>query len=108
MSDPKTPRYQERFVVLAEVVQLAVLAGLTAYAASNDSGHTGFDPYLLFTLFAPLSLLGTIVWVRDSERRSNQLAGMIITGLLGMALIVILDQTNTLVEYERWLKRGMP
>jgi len=89
---------------------VAAIALIADYAARNDSGHTAWEPFSSLILFLPLVLVGTVCFVAR-----NRLAGVarasvcaLAVGLAGVALIVILDRINRLVQYDRWIYRGMP
>ncbi len=97
-------------IVLAAFLSVGSLLGITAialiavYAFQNKSHHTGAEPYLSFILFVPLAITGAV-----SLRRSGSTGTLALTvGILGIGLVIWLDQTNLLVEYQRWIDRGMP
>ena len=89
---------------------IAVIGLLVLYLIQNDSGHTGFDPYLALFAFVPITIVGL---AHLAFLRFGGLAGWfatlaIIVGISGMGLLVYLDRSNTLLQYEAWIERGMP
>jgi hypothetical protein len=91
----------------AGVIAIVLIGG---YAARNDSGHTGWEPFTSFILFVPLAVIGGVLltlrglFVGITRPSAFALA----VGLAGVILIVCLDRTNRLVQYNRWVQRGMP
>jgi hypothetical protein len=83
------------------------LVGLLAYANANDSGHTGFEPYFLAVLFAATGVISLLAWW-TRKRITPAIAFTGVLGLAGLVAVIYLDQSNRLVQYERWLRRGMP
>jgi len=84
----------------------SVLAVLTAYWLTNDSKHTSFEPWLLLAVFIPGFVIGSTFCVVPSCRPSG--AWTFIASLLGIALLFYLDRSNSLLQYDRWIQRGMP
>lgn len=89
------------------VVAIALIVG---YTARNDSGHTGWEPFTSFILFVPLAVAGAICFSLRHRFTGLARAGVcaLFVGLAGVALIITLDRTNRLVQYERWIHRGHP
>ena len=83
---------------------------LVIYTIYNDSGHTGIDPYRLLVVFVPVAIIGLIhLCVVRSPGHHRWLAASAFTiGLLGAVFLVFLDRSNTLLQYEVWIERGMP
>jgi O-antigen ligase len=79
---------------------------LAAWALTNTSGHTGMDPRWFLLGFAPLVAVGAYACTKAALRRAG--CTVLLVGLLGVALLGWLDHANRLVQYERWLERGMP
>ena len=95
------------FLWVLSTLSGACLVGLMAYVVYNDSGHTGFEPRLLAVLFAGTAAASLLVW----WKRRRTTPAIVLAGLLGLAgcgTLLYLDQTNALVEYNRWIRRGMP
>jgi peptidoglycan/LPS O-acetylase OafA/YrhL len=88
----------------AAALGFAAIIAMVAYAASHSSGHTGWEPFTTLWLFIPLAVAGAVS-LKKSGRPAAFALGI---GLAGISLVVCLDQTNRLVQYERWVKRGMP
>lgn len=89
---------------------LAAWVGILAYAILNKSHHTGWEPYSALYGFAPLLLLGIFGILVHKRQPRLRLPGilLIVIGLLGALTIIYFDQSNQLVQYDRWVKRGMP
>ncbi len=89
------------------VVTIALIAG---YAVRNSSGHTGWEPFTSLILFVPLALVGAVCFGMRNRFTGIARASIcaLAVGLAGVALIVTLDRTNRLVQYDRWIHRGMP
>ena len=90
-----------------DAVAIALIVG---YAARNSSGHTGWEPFTSFILFVPLALLGAVCFAVRHRFTGIARASVcaLAVGLAGVALIVTLDRTNRLVQYDRWIHRGLP
>jgi len=88
----------------ASVVGFLAIIAIAWYAIINSSGHTGWEPFTSLVLFVPLAVVGAVS-LKKSGRPAAFALGI---GLAGISLVVCLDQTNRLVQYERWIKRGMP
>ncbi len=103
-------RLQTLIMMVSSAAGLAAVAGIVSYVLRNDSGHTGFSPYLALGVFIPASLAGLIqlqfLRTPGSARRWAVMA--ILTGIGGICLLVYLDLSNTLLEYGVWCRRGMP
>jgi drug/metabolite transporter (DMT)-like permease len=96
------------FLLLGGVLAICLQAVIAVYAiALNDSGHTGAEPFLTFLYFGPLFCLSLFAWwkKRVLKRTAQFSAAAAIAGIL---LVVLLDVTNMLVQYQRWAKRGLP
>jgi hypothetical protein len=85
---------------------LAVASALIVYAMRNDSGHTGFEPWLLSLPFVSAFLLGAAGLITRSARRPALFAS--VAALAGLALLFYFDYCNVLLQYDRWIERGMP
>ena len=92
------------------VVSALAIALIVCYAVINGAGHTSWEPLRSLALFVPLAFFGGIGLA--ARRRTPRLVpaslSALLIGLAGITLIVTLDQTNRLVEYHRWIRRGMP
>jgi hypothetical protein len=89
------------------VVAIALIAG---YAARNSSGHTGWEPFTSLILFVPLAVVGAVCFALRDRFTGISRASVcaLLVGMAGVALIITLDRTNRLVQYDRWIHRGMP
>lgn len=103
-------------VLASGVLTLSFTAGLVTvgflltYTIQNDSGHTGLDPYHALAVFVPVSIIGLIhlAVVRPFGSAGWLAASAFVVGLFGVAFLVYLDRSNTLLQYEVWIDRGMP
>lgn len=104
-------------LVLLGALSLLLSAGIFVYSILNRSGHTGVEPFLSLIVFGPAIALGAAVLAARKKSRSTSESKhlssraalfALATGLFGAGLVTWLDQTDRLVQYERWLKRGMP
>ena len=86
------------------VIGVMAIGSICCYAALASSGHTGWEPLIALALFVPLAIAGAALVKKVGPPAIFACA----VGFAGIALVVYLDQTNRLVKYERWVKRGMP
>jgi hypothetical protein len=95
------------FSWVGALLSLLSLAELLWYLHQNQSNHTAFDPWLLSILFVPTTIAGVIYL---SRVRTFAAAGILAltVGILGLAVLFYIDHTNRMLQYERWLQRGMP
>ena len=88
----------------------AAIALIASYAAYNDSGHTGWEPFTALILFVPLAIVGAVCY--EVRRRFTGITRAsvcaVVVGLAGVIFVAWLDHTNRLVQYDRWIERGMP
>lgn len=105
-----TERLQTGIMMVSSVAGLAAIAGIVSYTLRNDSGHTGFSPYLALGVFIPASLAGLIqlLFFRAPGSAKRWAVLALLTGIAGICLLVYLDLSNTLLEYGVWCRRGMP
>src|ERR1051326_3592190 len=86
-----------QIVTLAAAATSAwVIYEIFAYIHSSNSNHTSFEPWLLVIVFIPTVVFGVVAIGRR----------FVAAGLL--AVLTYIDRTNTMVQYDRWLSRGMP
>ncbi|MCB1213916.1 MAG: hypothetical protein KDK66_00435 [Deltaproteobacteria bacterium] len=106
MKNLLTKHLIQRSALLAFLLILAILG----YTLQNTSGHTGFNPYLALWIFIPVSLIGlfNVLYTREQSPKKLPALLALTFGLLGILLLVYLDQSNTLLPYEVWIQRGMP
>jgi hypothetical protein len=100
----------EVVVIVAALAGLASMAVIVAYAIQNESGHTGFSPYLGLAVFIPASAVGLfhIYFFPGSGAARHWAVIALAAGLTGVCLLVYLDLSGTLLEYGVWCDRGMP
>lgn len=99
-----------RLLWMLTALGLLLLMILLSVAIQNTSGHTGWEPLTSLACFAPLLAIGSgaLVLSRRDQANARPAAAAVVVGLVGVVLLFWLDQTNTLVQYERWLERKMP
>ena len=85
---------------------LLVFSVLLIYLRGHDSNHTGFEPWELSLFFVPTAILGFVTFRRRLLRWGALFALFLGTG--GILLLAYIDYFNVLVQYDRWLRRGMP
>lgn len=69
----------------------------------NATNHSGFDVYWLTPPLALCCVISLLKFRKDLLAR--------VTAILGAAVVIFIiyiDCNNYMVEYERWLRRGMP
>ena len=91
---------------LAAVGSLAVLTVFLLYMRGNDCNHTGLEPWLLSIFFVPTGIVGIAAFLRGSSRWGSLLAFCV--GFGGMAFLFYIDHFNVMLEYGRWIERGIP
>jgi hypothetical protein len=95
-----------QIVTLAAAATSAwVIYEIFAYIHSSNSNHTSFEPWLLVIVFIPTVVFGVVAIGRRFVAAG--LLAMLI-GASGLAVLTYIDRTNTMVQYDRWLSRGMP
>jgi peptidoglycan/LPS O-acetylase OafA/YrhL len=100
----------ERLLRVSVLAGIALLALTVCCASLNASGHTSVDPYITLALFSPLAAMGAwgLLVGRKTGLPRKLCLTAIVLGLCGIALLVYLDRSNTLLQYEKWIERGMP
>jgi drug/metabolite transporter (DMT)-like permease len=95
-------------LLICGVVGLGIEAAIAVYAlALNESGHTRAEPFLAFLYFVPLLCFSFFVWWKRRPMKGvAQFSAAV--AVAGIFLVVLLDATNMLVQYQRWAKRGLP
>ena len=86
----------------------AAITLILLYLQINRSGHTGLNPYLANVVFIPALIAGCVSLI---SRRGDTLRDGIVSlfaGAAGITLLIWLDRSNTLLQYETWIRRGMP
>ena len=92
-----------KYIIIVSTLALIIIITLWLYVLKNNSGHTGFNLNWLYLFFIPLTLFGII------KIKNNKLAiTSIFLGILGIGSLAYLDKTNTLLQYNIWVERGMP
>lgn len=85
---------------------IATGALAVAVVQRTPSNHIGFDPRWLGIVVLPaIIVIGAGVWWR--ARAAPVLACTLATLLFVVALVLV-DQLNLLVQYDEWLRLGMP
>ena len=104
------PRLLSSLLWLFGGLGLNALSAVLGYAVANESRHTGWEPYSLLFGFVPLILGGVSAVLARRRQPVLSTPGLvaIAIGILGLLVLIYLDQSNRLVQYNRWLQRGMP
>ena len=85
-------------------IEVAVVIAVVTVA---DSGHIGEEPFATFWYFVPLLCVSVAaVWYAPRFRKTALFNAWVAS--FGIALVVLLDTTNMLVQYDRWAHRGLP
>ena len=92
-----------KYIILASALSLIIINALWVYVLNNNSGHTGINLNLLYLFFIPLILFSVI-----KVKQYRIAAISIFLGILGTCSLIYLDKTNTLLQYNIWIERGMP
>lgn len=91
-------------------INLLLFGAIVSYCLLNFSGHTAFNfsQWIWRWPFIALLLIGIIEFLINwrVKYRAGDLA--ILVSIIGMAFLWYLDFSNTMLNYEVWLKRGMP
>ena len=86
---------------------LAAATGLLLYRAATEPGHVGFDVRQAWLPCGLACLWGVLGLARPGGNRWAAWCLIAASAILA-ATALLLDQFNLLVEYHRWLERGMP
>jgi len=100
------PTFLNVLTGLAAFGSSAVIIVLLLYLCNNTSGHTSFEPWLLSVVFVPTLIMGIIALFFKLTRPNGMLAWRI--AIIGLGILFLLDYFNLLVQYDRWVQRGMP
>lgn len=94
----------------AFMIGSAAIVALAAWGFGNTSGHTSIDPALTLIVFLPVLITGLVYRYAGSDGRRGKLWGTlaVFAGLAGILLLLYLDWSCTLLQYETWIERGMP
>jgi uncharacterized membrane protein len=89
---------------------IATIVFLLLYSYLNKSGHSGFNPYVALIVFAPSLAFGITNLFTNRNPWKNLWSGIIptLSGGFGTGLLIFIDKANVLLQYETWIKRGMP
>ena len=107
-SAKRTMQLLQMGIRIFSALAATLLLAIGVYAVLNKSGHTGMEPFHSYWIFAPLLIAGIAsIILAPNEKRKDGISAAII-GLSGILFVLYLDRTNTLLEYGRWIERGMP
>ena len=93
--------------VVALLTAGAFMASRALANARAGCGHIAYDIRQVWLPCGLGCLWGVLGLVRPGGRRRVAVALIVVSALLA-TLVLLLDQFNLLVEYHRWLARGMP
>ena len=97
---------------LATICSLLLSLMLGAYAISNQSGHSALDIYREPLYLQILALIVSLIslgldWFKIRQFSKISIANLI-SSLGGVLFIIFLDVTGLLLEYNSWIRSGMP
>jgi hypothetical protein len=97
-------------LIIACVAGFLALAAILGYTFTNDSGHTGVNPYEALYIFIPVFGLGVHGVRKRAVSNILRYGGYVACsiGMCGIILLILLDKANVLLPYETWIQRGMP
>lgn len=97
-------------IILISLMGIIGIIFLSSYNYINKTNHTSVDPYIALLIFIPVTLIGLIEFLINLKKKSTRWLAIvsILIGLAGILLLIYLDKSNTLLQYEVWIKRGMP
>lgn len=87
------------------IASLLVWSALVLRIIGEPGNHVGQEP--LLAIF-PFLLLLVVAWLPRYRRRRAARAFVTAYALFSLLALVAIDRTNVLVQYDRWVKRGMP
>lgn len=95
--------------VLSSMTAFTMLIAIIIYTLTNDSGHTSANPYWALLIFIPTTAFGIIGGTVSKLNQSSLWPSAIccIVGLIGCGFLIYLDKSNTLLQYEVWIDRGL-
>ena len=85
----------------------AVIVFVGKESIVRESNNIGADPWNCLPLFVIAVLAGLAAIVLRFPLRGISVV-CIVVGIVGVALLFLLDHFNILLEYHRWINRGMP
>lgn len=102
-------KFIKSITVAAAAAALLLSSGIIAYTLDNESGHTGIDPYLALVVFVPAAVTGVIQLALSGSLGLPRWPGLaaVFFSVFGIGLLVYLDVSNTLLQYEVWVSRGL-
>jgi cell division protein FtsW (lipid II flippase) len=92
-------------LIAAILASAAAWAALAARIIREPGNHVAVEPLLALV---PFLLLMVVVWLPRYRTRRNLRTGVTAFALSSVVLVVAMDRTNVLVQYDRWTQRGMP
>ena len=92
------------FLFVNSSVLLVIAAILIIRGPKNN--HISYEP-IIFAIFPSIGFLIEIIFWRRLDSKGLRMIRLSISSIL-LAVVVIADQWNFLVQYDRWLARGMP
>lgn len=101
--------FNAQFLLLLSLALLSAtgILMLVYYDLGNKTAHTGSDPWWLLGLLAPVLITNFIFQFFGSPfKRILAISNLIC--LMGILYLIFLDYSGTLLQYERWIRRGMP
>lgn len=92
-------------LVAALMASLLVWAAFVERIVRDPANHIGPEPLLAVI---PFVVLLAVAWLRRYGRWKATRVLVTAYVVLSLSALVAMDRANVLVQYERWLRRGMP
>jgi hypothetical protein len=100
------------FVAMMLVLSTIFLVGFNIFSLINKTNHTGIDTYILVKIFLIIILFTLIVFIFSKFYKFNVKSKFLLVVLaicfLGILNVIIYEKLNIMMNYELWLKKGMP
>jgi hypothetical protein len=87
------------------VASLLVWSAFVLRIVSEPGNHVGPEP--LLAIF-PFVVLLVVAWLPQYRQRKGVRALVTAYALFSLLALVGIDRANLLVQYDRWVERGMP
>ncbi len=92
------------------IFQFLFIAGLNFYTFfDNDTNHTGFPLSFVGKLLGLVIAIEVIFLFKKQDTKTKAvLITSIVLGVLAVVNIIAFYKFNIMMEYDAWLKKGMP
>ncbi len=92
-------------LITALVASLFVWAAFVQRIVHEPGNHVGPEPLLAVI---PFVVVLALAWLPRYRRWKAARVFVTVYVLISLSALVAMDRANVLVQYERWLRRGMP